>query len=53
MGRFKSPGSMQRFLFTHDAIHNHFNLRRHLISRRTLQQTRALALAEWREIVAA
>ena len=26
MGRFKSPGSMQRFLSVHDAIYNHFNL---------------------------
>jgi len=40
MGRFKSPGSMQRFLSVHDAIYNHFNLQRHLISRQTLCQTR-------------
>ena len=53
MGRFKSPGSMQRFLSTHDAIYNHFNLQRHLISRRTLHQTRTSAFAEWYEIVAA
>jgi putative transposase len=53
MGRFKSLGSMQRFLSTHDAIYNHFNLQRHLVSRRTLHQTRARALADWREIVAA
>jgi len=25
MGRFKSPGTMQRFLSVHDAIYNHFN----------------------------
>ncbi len=37
MGRFKSPGSMQRFLSVHDAIYNQFNLQRHLVSRRTLQ----------------
>ena len=53
MGRFKSPGSMQRFLSVHDAIYNHFNLQRHLISRRTLRQTRARAFTEWFEIVAA
>jgi putative transposase len=53
MGRFKSPGSMQRFLSVHDTIYNHFNLQRHLISRQTLHQTRARAFAEWFEIVAA
>jgi putative transposase len=53
MGRFKSPGSMQRFLSVHDAIYNHFNLQRHLISRRNLHLTRAKAFAEWFEIVAA
>lgn len=31
MGRFKSPGSMQRFLSTHDASYNHFHLQHHLI----------------------
>ena len=53
MGRFKSPGSMQRFLSTHDAIYNHFNLQRHLVSRRTLHQTRAAAYVAWNEIVVA
>ena len=52
MGRFKSPGSMQRFLSVHDAIYNQFNLQRHLISRRTLHQRRAEAWAEWRDIAA-
>jgi putative transposase len=36
MGRFKSPGSMLRFLSVHDAIYNHFNLQCHLVSRQTL-----------------
>jgi transposase-like protein len=53
MGRFKSPGSMQRFLSVHDAIYNHFNLQRHLVSRRTLHQTRAAAYVAWNEIVVA
>ena len=53
MGRFKSAGSMQRFLSVHDAIHNHFNLQRHLISRPILRQFRARAFTEWCEIVAA
>ena len=45
MGRFKSSGLMQRFLSAHDAIYNHFNLQRHLISRRTRHQTRTTAFA--------
>ncbi len=53
MGRFKSPGSMQCFLSVHDAIYNHFNVQRHLVSRRTFHQTRTTAFAEWNEIVAA
>jgi len=53
MGRFKSPGSMQRFLSVHDAVYNHFNLQRHLISRPTLRQTRASAYVAWNEIVTA
>ncbi len=51
--RFKSPGSAQRFLYIHSAISNHFNVQRHLISRRTLRTLRARASADWREIVAA
>jgi transposase-like protein len=35
MQRFKSPGSAQRFLFIHAAVHNTFNVQRHLTSRRT------------------
>jgi putative transposase len=34
--RFKSSGSAQRFLSIHSAVHNTFNLQRHLLSRRTL-----------------
>ena len=51
--RFKSPGSAQRFLSTHAAIANHFNVQRHLISRPTLKKLRARASADWHEIVAA
>ena len=51
--RFKSPGSAQRFLSTHAAIANHFNVQRHLISRPTLKTLRAMAHADWRDIAAA
>jgi putative transposase len=47
MQRFKSTGSAQRFLSTHAAIYNTFNVQRHLISRRTLRQFRAEAMNRW------
>ena len=49
---FKSPGSAQRFLSNHAAVYNHFNLQRHLVSRRTLRQLRTNAMTGWREVVA-
>ena len=47
MQRFKSPGSAQRFLSAHAAVHNTFNVERHLISRRSLKQARAAAVQQW------
>ena len=45
--RFKSQASAQRFLTTHAAIYNTFNIQRHLISRPTLRRFRAEADAAW------
>jgi transposase-like protein len=53
MQRFKSPGSAQRFLVSHAAVHNTFNLERHLISRRTLRLFRAAAAQQWQIATAA
>src|SRR5205807_10084682 len=53
MQRFKSARSAQRFLSVHAAVHNTFNLQRHLISRSTLRIFRAEATSEWRNAVAA
>src|SRR5216684_6765327 len=43
----------QRFLDMHAAVHNTFNLQRHLISRSTLRAFRAEAAARWQAAVAA
>jgi putative transposase len=53
MQRFKSVGSAQRFLSTHAAIYNIFNVQRHLISRITLRQSRAEAMNLWGAVTAA
>ncbi len=44
---FKSQAPAQRFLTTHAAIYNTFNIQRHLISRPTLRRFRADADAAW------
>jgi transposase-like protein len=53
MQRFKSPGSAQRFLSVHAAVHNTFNVQRHLTSRRTLRVPRDEAFRTWRAATAA
>jgi putative transposase len=53
MQRFKSARSAQCFLSMHAAVHNTFNLQRHLVSRSTLRIFRAEAADQWRNAVAA
>ena len=50
--RFKPAKSAQRFLSTHVAFYNHFNIQRHLISRRSMKQFRAQSLGAWAKLVA-
>ena len=53
MQRFKSPGSAQKFLYTHAAVYNTFNVQRHLLSAQTHRALRAAAMTTWRTPVAA
>src|SRR3981081_4348433 len=49
MQRFKLARSAQHFLSIHAAVHNTFNLQRHLVSRATLRTFRAEAAAQWQD----
>ena len=42
--RFKSPGSAQKFLSSHAAVYNIFNIQRHLTSAQTHRELRAVAM---------
>jgi transposase-like protein len=53
MQRFKSQGQAQRFVATHSAVYNTFNIQRHLISRNTMRCFRDSAMAEWNAASAA
>ena len=53
MQRFKSVGSAQRFLSTHAAVYNTFNVQRHLTTASTHRAFRAAAMNTWRTAVAA
>ena len=48
MQRFKSTGAAQRFLSIHAAVYNHFNVQRHLITRRTHRLFHIAANASWK-----
>ena len=53
MHRFKSGCSAQKFLSTHAAVYNIFNVQRHLISAQPHRALRVAAMTTWREVVAA
>ena len=50
---FKSQASAQRFLSTHAAVYNTFNVQRHLTSASAHRGFRAAAMDTWRMVVAA
>ena len=49
----ESPASAQKFLSTHAAVYNTFNVQRHLTSAQTHRTLRAAAMETWRTPVAA
>src|ERR1700681_4283556 len=51
MQGFKCLGSAQRFLSTHAATYNTFNVQRHLTSARMHRAFRATAMQTWRDVV--
>jgi len=53
MQGFKSGKSAQRFVSTHAAVYNTFNVQRHLISRPTLRRVRREAMEVWNAATAA
>jgi putative transposase len=52
MLRFRQMKSLQKFASVHANVHNHFNLERHLIDRKTYKTRRSAALAEWQNLMA-
>jgi hypothetical protein len=49
----KSAGSARKFLSSHAAVHNTFNVQRHLTSAQTHRALRNAAMTTWRNAVAA
>jgi putative transposase len=52
MARFRSVETLQKFAAVHAAIHNHFNLERHLNRRQIFKLNRSAALVEWYQLAA-
>jgi putative transposase len=52
MQRFRRMKSLQKFASVHANLHNHFNLKRHLVDRQTYKTRRSVALAEWQTLMA-
>jgi len=53
MQKFRRTVSLQKFSSIHASVYNHFNTDRHLNNRVTFKENRALALTEWRMLLAA
>lgn len=53
MLQFRRLRSLQKFVFIHASVHNHFNHERHLTKRKIFKLQRNAALTEWQELSAA
>ena len=53
MQGFRSFKTLQKFVFVHSQVYNHFNHQRHLNSRQHFKQLRSATLNEWRELCVA
>jgi putative transposase len=53
MQRFKRARSAQKFLSTHAAVYNTFDVQRHLVSAPSHRVLRAAAMSTWRDVVVA
>ena len=51
MLRFRRMKTLQKFASVHAKVHNHFNLERHFVDRKTYKERRSAALAEWQSLV--
>ena len=47
MLRFRQMKTLQKFASVHTNVHNHFDLDRHNVDRRTYKDRRSAAFAEW------
>ena len=50
MLRFRRLKKLQKFASVHANVHNHFNLERHLVDRKTYKERRSASLAEWGQV---
>ena len=50
MLRFRRMKTLQKFASVHANVHNHFNLKRHIVDRQTFKERRSAALAEWQSL---
>ena len=53
MLKFRRMRSLQKFASVHASIYNHFNLERHLYSRKNFKLNRDAALCEWHQLICA